>query len=397
MDKARRPSRHTPFTKSVTSKVISTLRDRIQSGLYENGARLPSERALEQDLNVDRRTVRAAIDELKTEGFLHQRPNCRPVVAVSSGQTKKHSGVLEFSNLSASRLVALIMWQGGASDRLGTVQQQIFWGMTETLAAAYYHAVFLDAGMNTTSDLPSFERESSCLNYALSCGFGGIVFFPQAYNHNRELMQRISQQVPLVFLDRMIPGVQGDVVSVENRQSMYDATWHLIEQGHKRIALVTTGEYINTVEDRVRGYLQAVHKAFPLTAYEMVLTPPFTESCLWPALDAVVGLPKHERPTAFVCVNNNVAMRVARHLAEHNFGVPEDVSIIGFDSVQQTLPNGVGLSAVEQPFEDIGREAAKLMLRRMHNPLEKFVHIELQGKLVLKESVTRIVSRHTVR
>jgi len=389
MDTTRQPKRQPRFPKSHPTKVAEALRERIRSGQYQPGEPLPSGRALEEDLNVDRRVVRVAIETLKGEGILGQRPNCRPYVALPA-QSELRNNTSSAATLPASRLIALIMWHGGATDSFGTVQQRVFWGMIEVLGPAGYHAVFLDVGPDFKSDLPKYEREAKRLSYALNCGFGGVVYFPQAYDHNRELMREVSKRVPLVLLDRLVPGVQADFVGAENRKSMFDATSYLIEQGHSRIAFVTAGEWINTVQDRVRGYLDAVHQAFPSNAYEMVLTPPFTKTNQWPEFDAVARLPAHERPTAFVCVNNNEAVRVARRLSEHNLSVPEDASVIGFDNVQQTLPNGVGLTTIAQPFEAIGRQAAKLLLQRLQNPSSAFTHVELPTNLILHDSVRKV-------
>jgi DNA-binding LacI/PurR family transcriptional regulator len=394
MDMLRQPKRTPRFSKSPASKIAEMLRDRILSGQYKPGHPIPTGRALQEDLNVDRRVVRLAVSELITEGLLKHKPNCRPHVTrpnlsfdvCSTGQ-EKNSG-----RLPASSLIALIMSRGGAQDSTGTVQQRIFWGMIHTLNQAQCHAVFLDVSPTSKHNGPKHRQEADSLNYAIKSGFGGVVFFPQAYDYNREVMQEVSRQIPFVLLDRLVPGVQADVVGVENQKSAYRATSHLIVLGHKRIAFVTSGEWINTVQDRVRGYLQALHKAFPVDTFEMVLTPPSTDTNSWPELNAVAMMPATERPTAFVCVNNNEAVRVARHLAEHGLTVPDDASIIGFDNVQQSLPNGIGLASIAQPFELIGKQAAQLVLRRIQDPTSKYMHLELPTELMLNESVQMIKS-----
>jgi len=383
--------RRSRIPKGLPGKVAGMLRERIRSGHYPAGDRLPSERALVEDLNVDRRTVRAAITELKIEGLLERRPHCRPVVHFSAMQADGNETLPMVSGLPASRLIALVMWHGGAVDFSGTAQQRVFWGMNETLGGSGYHGVFLDVGQNFGTYRKNAEREAEHLSYALNYGFGGVVFYPQAYSCNRELIQEVSRQIPLVLLDRLMPGIQADFVGSENRQSMYEATWHLVRQGHKRIAFVTSGEYINTVQERLQGYLQALNEAFPTDAYEMIVTPPLTHNNSWPMLDAIGRLPQDERPTAIICVNNIEAVRVANHLSALDISVPEDVSLIGFDNVQRTLPNGVGLTTVAQSFEEIGRAAAKLILLRIQDPSLKLAHVELPTQLIEHDSVRCLI------
>jgi len=291
------------------------------------------------------------------------------------------------SQFPSSRLVALIMWHGGPGDDAGTAQQRIFWGMNQALGQAGYHGVFLDLGEEVGDEEQNAEREAMHLRYALDHGFGGILFYAYANNSNRELIQEVSRRMPLVLIDRMVPGVESDFVGSENRQSMFDATTHLIKLGHKRIAYVTKGDSINTVQERLLGYLTAVRADSSTSESEMVITAPAPDSTSWPVFDAVFRLPANERPTAVLCVNDDEAVRVARHLLELGLQVPEDVSLIGFDNIVRTLPSGVAFTTVGQPFEDIGKAATKLFLRRMTDPSALPIHIELPTAMIGRDSV----------
>jgi len=377
--------------KGLSNKIAGLLEDRIRSGHYHDGDRLPSERELEEDLGVDRRTIRAAIAKLQVDGLLDRKPNCRPVVCAPSHPAVDQNDTSGTASLPATRLVALVMWHGGAVDYAGTAQQRVFWGMNEGLRGSGYHGVFLDVGQSSSGEYQqNAEREAAHLNYALKYGFGGVVFYSQAYNSNQELVQDLSLKMPLVLLDRLIPGVTADFVGSENRQSMADATWHLIRLGHRRIAFVTSGEYINTVQERLEGYLQALGEAFAGDAYELILNPPIINSSSWPMLESICKLPASERPTAIICVNNIEAVRVANHMSAHGISVPEDVSLIGFDNVDRTLPNGVSLTTIAQPFEEIGKAAASLILARSVDRSAKYKHLELPTKLITRESVRAV-------
>ena len=74
-------------------------------------------------------------------------------------------------------------------------------------------------------------------------------------------------------------------------------------------------------------------------------------------------------------------------MSAHGISVPEDVSLIGFDNVDRTLPNGVSLTTVAQPFEEIGKAAAALILERSLDRSAKHKHLELPTKLITRESV----------
>ncbi len=370
---------------------VTALRECIQSGYYGQGERLPAERVLADELSVHRRIVRAAVAQLITEGLVSRRPHCSPVVCSPPRQASpKHlSPSLTGAagpGLSASRFVALVMWHGGPLDTGRTAQQRIFWGMNQTLGQAGYHAVFLDLGGSIGSEEENAAREAEHLRYVLEQGFGGAIFYPYAYRSNRKLIQELSQRLPLCLIDRMLPGVEADFVGPQNCQGMLAATTHLIQQGHRRIAYITKGEPINPVQDRLQGYLHALNEALHTDRDELVLTAPSFDGDDWTLFDVVFRLPPEERPTAAIGFNDYEAERTVRRLHLLGLKVPEDVALVGFDDIVQTLPNGVGLTSVAQPFEEIGQTAAGLFLSRIKNPAAATIHIDLPTRLVIRSS-----------
>ncbi|MCW3060415.1 MAG: LacI family transcriptional regulator, partial [Capsulimonas sp.] len=89
---------------------------------------------------------------------------------------------------------------------------------------------------------------------------------------------------------------------------------------------------------------------------------------------------------AALCFSDYEAVRVTRRLEQLGLRVPEDVAVIGFDDIVHNLPNGVGLSSVAQPFEELGRAAAGLFLRRVKDPGAVHSHIELPTTFVVRDS-----------
>ena len=374
---------------SLVDDVQKTLREQIHSGRYQSGEWLPPERTLGLELKVHRKVVRAAIARLTEEGLLIRRPNCRPIVNVPERQNEDGNGEASKSPTehTASRLVALVMWRGGGLlEKQETSQQRIFWGMNQELGQAGYHALFMDLGANIGSEEGNAEREAAHLQYALDHNFGGVVFYPYAYERNHELVKKVAREMPLIVIDRLLPGLDFDYVGIHNRQSFADAVTYLVSLGHRRIAHVTKSEPINTVQDRLRGYLQAMHDSFGRDCYEMVLVAPMFYGAEWPVFETVFRQDPNERPTAIICVNDYDAVYVQAKLRTLGLEVNKDVSLIGCDDVIPSLDNGVGLTTIAQPFEQIGTEAAKLYLRRTQESSAGYVHVELPATLVVRDS-----------
>ena len=376
----------------VSERVVGILSDRIQSGAYSAGHLLPTERALAADLGVHRRSVRAAIDYLVQEGLVSRRPNCRPMVAGAGLRPFESSDSpatpRTANRISAANLIALIMWHGGGPlEHAGTSQQRIFWGMNQSLTKLGYHAVFLDLGGQIGSEEENAVREAGHLRYIRDQGFGGALFYPYAYRSNRELVREVSRAVPLVLLDRKISGVDTDFVGIENRRAMFEVTEHLIAQGHRRIAHITRSEPIQSVQDRVQGYLDAMHGAGASERTEMLLTvPSYHDERYWTVLDAVFRLPKEQRPTAAACVTDYMAVGFAEHLESLGLSSPGDVAVTGFDNIVPTLPNGVGLTTAAQPYEEIGMAAVELLMRRIKNRHAPPMSVELPARLIVRGS-----------
>ncbi|MEO7716709.1 MAG: GntR family transcriptional regulator [Capsulimonas sp.] len=383
----------------ASARAAAILSERIRMGVYGSGQPLPTERVLAADLQVNRRSVRNAIDQLVQEGLVFQRPNCRPTVGPSPDDIAEMADGAGGSRISASNLIALIMWHGGGPlERAGSSQQRIFWGINQALKKFGYHAVFLDLGDLIGMEAETAAQEAAHLRYIRDQKFGGALFYPYAYRHNSALVREVSRSVPLVLLDRKMPGVDLDFVGVENHGALLEATDHLIAQGHRRIAHVTRSEPIQSVQNRVEGYLDAMRGASDPDSVrvtgatditEMVLTvPSYEDDRDWTVVDAVFRLPQGQRPTAAVCFTDYMADSLAKRLEYLGLSVPKDVALTGFDNIVPALPNGVGLTSMAQPYEQIGATAVDLLMRRIKDPGAEPKSVELPASLIVRESST---------
>jgi GntR family transcriptional regulator of arabinose operon len=376
-------------------QVAAAMQDQIRTEELPVGIWLPSERDLAAAHGVHRRVIREAIALLAEQGWLLCRPRHRPVVLAGPATTESASPGKAFAlppkaTGAGARLVALIMWHGGSTPGT-TAQQRIFWGFQRALDQAGYHGVFLNLGEAIGTEEENAAREAARLTYAVEHQFAGIGFYPYAYRSNRELIRQTGRQVPLTLIDRLIPGIETDYVGIDNLSAIQDATHHLLAQGHHRIALVTQTEAINSVQDRILGYRTAMRRA-QTTGAERVIT---VDSALeWQIFDHIMRLPDGERPTALLCVNDAMALSAAQHLSALGLSVPQDMALVGIDDLVQTLPNGVGLTSIAQPFEEIGAQAARFLLERIADPNLPSRHLELPTTLSVRAS-SDIAAKHS--
>lgn len=369
-----------PSARHPEDSIAEALRDQIRSGSYKAGDWLPTERKLAENLHVDRRVIRLAINRLVSSGLVIRQPHCRPIIAALPEEAPVAAPA---QALPAASFVALLMWHGGQIERTLTSQQRIFWGMNQALAKVGRHAVFMDLGDSIGTEAGNAAREAEQMRYALQHGFGGAVFYPYAYQSNRALIEEVRQAIPLVAIDRR-GGAETDFVGVDNYGAMYGAVRHLIDQGHRRIAYITKSEQIAAVQERTRGYLDAMRDA---DLNDTVLPISIRESeQKWAVIETVFRLPAGERPTAAAVFNDYSAFHLAERLGLLGLSVPGDVALTGFDDIVPALPNGTGLTTAAQPYEEIGRKAAELILRRMKDPSAPMRSVELPAPLIVRES-----------
>jgi len=157
-------------------------------------------------------------------------------------------------------------------------------------------------------------------------------------------------------------------VDVDGRTGVMLAVDHLVERGHERIAWVGWQKASFIGEDRRTGWTDAMHgHGLPTSR----LSARGDDSVDF-GRRAALALLENERPTAFVCVSDTVAMGVLHTLAEKQLAPGRDIAVVGFDDsiAAQVVPPG--LTSVRQPLEQVAVEIVGLLGRKLsHKPIEE--------------------------
>lgn len=170
--------------------------------------------------------------------------------------------------------------------------------------------------------------------------------------------------IAVVVLDRRVPGAQVDVVRCEAEQPAYELTRLLLEQGHRRISMLSGPADVSTASDRVAGYRRAFTAAGLTAPEELIFYNAYTTAAgKQMARQALAVAP---RPTAFFAANNFIAIGAYHALVEQGLRVPEDISLVAFDDLPSAITLDPFLTVAAQPAEAIGRCATELLLRRLN-------------------------------
>lgn len=164
--------------------------------------------------------------------------------------------------------------------------------------------------------------------------------------------------VPAVFFDQPLSNAKFDAVLVKNRQGAHDATAHLVQHGHRRIACIGVNRHLYTIRRRMEGYRDAIRE-FGLSEYLSVIEPDQIDTQIdeW--------LRMKSPPTAIFGLNELSSLRAVQALASRRVRMPDQIAFVGFDEIQLGAWFDPPLSAVVQPAARIGEEAALRLLHRI--------------------------------
>lgn len=230
----------------------------------------------------------------------------------------------------------------------------------------------------------SLEKQEQYLTMLLKRRIDGLLFVPAGDNADPvRLIQK--QNTAVVILDRNIPDVDVDIVRGDSFDGAYQLTKHLLELGHKHIAILTGPKNISTSVERVAGFQHAVEEAGLDHNKDNVFWGSFSQTI---GLEmANLALQANPRPTAIVAVNNFIANGALQTLVNANLSVPEDMSLVTFDDIPATILPVPFLTVAVQPAYDMGYQATQLLLARLLNegPAER-QEIILPVKLFIRQS-----------
>jgi LacI family transcriptional regulator len=266
-----------------------------------------------------------------------------------------------------SRVVGVVV-----SDLGNQFYARLASGVEEELREADYQMFLLSDNSERAEELAG-ARAFAAMRAA------GVIMAPVDYDA-APLLARHG--IPVVEVDRRLAKLPCDAVVVDNERGARDATAHLIELGHRRIGLLVADTDWTTDAGRARGY-RAAHDEAGLTVDEQLVVPIGFHAA---DADLLIDALLDAEPTAIFAANNLLAEQAWHVLRRHGLAIPEDVSLVAFDDLAWMAMVEPGITAVAQPIVEMGRHAARLLLRRLENPLADPELVCLDPTLVVRGS-----------
>lgn len=202
--------------------------------------------------------------------------------------------------------------------------------------------------------------------------------------HDRLTLRRF----PIVFVDAVPVGVENECVVVDNVEGAYIAVRHLIDLGHRRIAIISGLLDRSVGLDRMNGYRKALQEAGLPTPLEFLKHGDFLVESGYRCGLELMQLPVP--PTAIFSCNNRMTLGLMRALSELEISCPGRLSVVGFDDADWQTTFSPRLTCVAQPTNEIGKRATEMLLDRIHSaeghPSRKHPKVILRAALQVRQS-----------
>ena len=201
---------------------------------------------------------------------------------------------------------------------------------------------------------------------------------------NLKLLRILQQKsIPLVDLDRQSGLDDVDTVVLDNQLGAALAARHLVELGHKRVAIISGPKHLSNARKRLDGYRKTLRSAHITSQKKYTEFGDFREQSGRDAAERLLALPTP--PSAIFVANNEMMAGALFAIRQRRIKVPRDLSLVGFDDARWAQYSDPPLTVVSQPTEAMGKKAAELLLGRLHG--EKLANtVVFEPQLVVRRS-----------
>jgi LacI family transcriptional regulator len=173
-------------------------------------------------------------------------------------------------------------------------------------------------------------------------------------------------------------------VRIDDKTTAYNATNFLINSGTKKIAMIISNYDDNLALKRIEVYKKALKENN--LKYQIIAEGNYT---IGGGYRAAKDILKKEEPDAIFAISDLMAIGATRYILENNYKIPKDISILGFDGIEETKYYYPSITTIEQPRKEMGKLGAKLIIKEIKNNDVEKKEICLNVKFIERESTKK--------
>lgn len=199
---------------------------------------------------------------------------------------------------------------------------------------------------------------------------------------------KLDEAVPVVLINRTLPAMANRCVYLDNELGGRLAAQALLDRGHRSLACITGPRWKKDAGERLAGFRKALHERGLEPNPELIVEGDFQESG---GRDGMARLLATGIPfTGLVCGNDSMAAGAVDAARESGLSIPEDLSVIGFDNIMFARWVHPKLTTIDYPVVDMGRMAARLVLRHVYDAPGDGIRNLFEPQLIERASVAPV-------
>ena len=308
---------------------------------------------------------------------------------ISEATRRRVWQLAEQLNYQPNHLAAAL--RKGRSNTLGVIVPHID-GHFFALVMKGVEAVANQAGFNVMlcQSNEDHAHEKKNIETLINAQVDGIlVSLARTTRDFRHFEKVRKRDIPLVFFDRILEGIDVSAVVLDDYQGGYQSVRHLLEQGCRRIAHFGGPQHLNIYKNRYLGYCQALRDHGLAVDDALVVFGDMKMEDGSAGMKQLLALPVP--PDAVFSASDFSAVGALQVLKERGLRVPADVALAGFSNETFTSLTEPRLTSVDQHCEEMGRAAMRLLLEMVQERGRQLSPriIVLQPELLLRESSRR--------
>ncbi|MBE2270426.1 MAG: LacI family DNA-binding transcriptional regulator [Anaerolinea sp.] len=249
--------------------------------------------------------------------------------------------------------------------------------MEKTLFASSYKTIIC-------SSEEDVAKEAAYIDMLLRQRVDGVLIVPTGQSVEN-VNRLITGHVPAVLIDRDLPNMTINRVLTNNSDGACQAMRHLLELGHRRIAVIGGPPYSRAIEQRLHGIKRAFAELeLPYDNRSTIMSTLTEFEMGYQIAHQLLG--EAERPTAIFALTDVIAVGVLHAAADHQLSLPRDLSVVGFDDIPLARFSIPSLTTVAQPIYEMGETAAALLLDQLRTGSPGSQTTTLETRLEIRQS-----------
>ncbi len=260
---------------------------------------------------------------------------------------------------------------------------EVFMGVQEAAVKENYSVALYSSEHNS-------KQEDKNINSILSNKLDGIII-ASAILDEKNIEKLIKENIPLVIIERFYSRQKIPNIFIKNVEISKKAVNYLISLGHKKIGFISEPVSMGKLENRFKGYKEALKENRVEYDVSHVFISEFLErEQLENSYKYIVdNINKIKECTALFISSDILAISAIKAIFDNGVNVPDDISIIGFDGLEISNFVRPAISTIVQPRYDMGYKSMEMLSKVINS--KKVNDIELKAELVIRESTINIL------